>query len=365
MSIAVDLKRFICASWLNVLLVFIPISGFLQHRQTIAVWVFAAAALALVPLAGLIGHATEVITEHTGPGVGGLLNATFGNAPELIFAFYAVRAGLYGIVKASITGSILSNMLLVLGVSMVAGGWGGQRQRFSHTAAAASAAMLMLAVTALVMPAVWNLVETGDMARTSPAGQLLSLLTAVILLVTYAASLLFSLTTHRDLLATVGDEELPKRRYRLASALALLLLAAVFTAFESEILVAAIRPAAVALGLTQLFIGVVIVAVAGNAAEHSSAITVAAKGRMDLAFHIAMASSTQVALLVAPVLVVASFLRSQPMDLVFQPLEIVALAMAVLNVAIASRDGESNWFKGVQLIAVYLVLALAFYFAPG
>jgi Ca2+:H+ antiporter len=365
MSIAVDLRRFVCASWLNLLLIFIPISGFLQQRQAAAVWVFAAAALGLVPLAGLIGQATEAITEHTGPGLGGLLNATFGNAPELIFAFYAVRAGLYGVVKASITGSILSNMLLVLGLSMVAGGWGRKRQRFSQAAAAASVAMLMLAVTALVMPAVWNLVVTGKMDGTSRTGQLLSLLTAVVLLLTYTASLLFSLLTHRDLLAAVGDEDQPKRRYRPTSALVLLLLSAVLTAYESEILVAAIRPAALALGLTQLFIGVVIVAVAGNAAEHSSAVTVAAKGRMDLAFHIAMASSTQVALLVAPVLVVASFLRSQPMDLVFQPLEIVALAMAVLNVAIASRDGESNWFKGVQLIAVYLVLALAFYFVPG
>jgi len=365
MALLRELRRFLGESWLNVLLVFVPISIALEVARAPAAWVFATAALAIVPLAGLVGQATEATTEHTGPGLGGLLNATFGNATELIIGLLAVREGLYAVVKASITGSILGNMLLVLGMSALVGGWGRERQIFSRTAAGASASMLMLAVVALVMPAAWDLVVTGSLRYTDPTVEALSLLTAVVLLLTYLGSLVFSLVTHRELFAAVQDQEHRVPAYHLSSAVTLLLGATALAAVEADLLVGAIQPAAVALGLTELFIGVVIVGIVGNAAEHFTAIVVAAKGQMELAFHISIGSSAQVALLVAPVLVLASLLFGQPMDLVFNPFEIVAIALAVFAVAIVSLDGETNWFEGLQLVAVYLVLAIAFYFVPA
>lgn len=360
-----DLKRFLFSTWLNALLVFIPVSLVLELVHAPAVWVFAAAALAIVPLAGLIGQATEATTAHTGPGLGGFLNATFGNATELIIALLAVREGLYGVVKASITGSILGNMLLVLGLSMIVGGWGRERQRFNRTAAGASASMLMLAVTALVMPATWDLVVFGSLGQPNPTVTTLSWLTAAVLMATYVASLVFSLITHRRLFTAAEHGTPVVAHYRLAAAVALLVIATALTAFQAEVLVGAIEPAAEALGLTDLFVGVIIVAVIGNAAEHFTAVIVAAKGQMELAFQIAIGSSTQIALLVAPILVFASLLTPQPMDLVFNAFEIVALGLAVLSVAMVSLDGESNWFEGIQLVAVYIVLGLAFYFVPG
>lgn len=363
-TIRADLDRFLRDSWLNFLLVFIPISLGMELLHAPGVWVFAATALAIVPLAGLIGQATEATAEHTGPGLGGLLNATFGNATELIIALFALHEGLLSVVKASISGSILGNMLLVLGLSMMAGGWGRERQTFSLTAAAASTSMLMLALTAMVMPALWDLVVFHSLGSHSPKVQSLSLLTSLVLLFIYGASLVFSLVTHRDLFTSCARVAGEEPRFALRSALTLLLIATIVTAIESEILVHAIHTAARAWGLTELFIGVVIVAVVGNAAEHYSAVSVARKGQMDLAFNIALGSSTQIALLVAPALVLCSYLFHHPMDLVFGPFELAALTLGVLNVAIACLDGESNWFEGLQLVAVYLVLALAFYFVP-
>ncbi|MDO8672605.1 MAG: calcium/proton exchanger [Dehalococcoidia bacterium] len=360
-----DLGQFLRQSRLNVLLIFVPISLILELAHAWEVWVFAAAALAIVPLAGLIGQATEEIAEHTGPGLGGFLNATFGNATELIIAFFAVREGLYEVVKASITGSILGNMLLVLGLSMLAGGWKREKQTFNRVTAGASSAMLMLAVTALVMPAVWDLVVTGSLTQHNDTVNTLSLLTVFVLLATYGASLMFSLVTHRELFAAVGHELAHKPKNGLSVAIVVLSVATAFTALEAEFLVGTINVVGAALGLTELFIGIIIVAVVGNAAEHMSAIVMARKGNMDLAFQIAIGSSTQIALLVAPVLVLVSFLFGSPMDLLFNPFEIVALGLAVLSVAMVSLDGESNWFEGVQLVAVYLVLALAFYFVPA
>jgi Ca2+:H+ antiporter len=360
-----DLRRFLLGSWLNALLVFIPISVLMAWTNKPAPWVFGVTALAIVPLAGLIGQATEATAEHTGPGIGGLLNATFGNATELIIALFAMQSGLYGVVKASISGSILGNMLLVLGLSMFAGGWGRERQEFNRTTAGAATSMLMLALTALVMPALWTLTVHGNLAHGDPTVQRLSLLTSLVLLAIYVASLVFSLFTHRDLFACAVETPPAERHSPLSSAVALLLIATVLTAVEAELLVHAIHEAAASVGMTELFIGVIVVALVGNAAEHSTAILVARKGQMDLAFHIAIGSSAQIALLVAPLLVVVSFLFGRPMDLVFSPMEIAALALAVLNVAVACLDGESNWFEGLQLVAVYVVLALAFYFVPA
>ncbi|MHB1006759.1 MAG: calcium/proton exchanger [Chloroflexota bacterium] len=355
---------FLRGSWLNVLLALVPISLGLGLAGAPPVWVFATAALAIVPLAGLIGQGTEATTEHTGPGIGGLLNATFGNATELIIGLLALREGLFTVVKASITGSILGNMLLVLGLAMLAGGWKRDRQHFNQTAAGASASMLVLAVAALIMPAVWDLVVTGAVTEHGVTVGQLSLAVALVLILVYLASLFFALVTHRDLYRADHTQAAP--RYSLPGAVSLLLIATVVTAVVAEVLVGAIEPAAKTLGLTDLFVGVVIVAIVGNAAEHFTAVLVAARGQMDLAFQIAIGSSTQMALLIAPALVLASLvIAPQQMDLVFDPFEIVALALAVFSVSVASLDGESNWFEGLQLVAVYLVLAIAFFFVPG
>lgn len=364
-GVAKELWGYILGSWVNVLLVFFPVSLVLEFSHAPAVWVFVTAGLAIVPLAGLIGKGTEVTAEHVGPGVGGLLNATFGNAAELIIAMFALSRGLFDVVKASIAGSILGNMLLVLGLSMLVGGWGRDRQRFNRTAAGASASMLVLATAALIMPAVWELVVEGAIGRPSAAVQSLSVLTAVILLAIYLASLVFALVTHRELFAPVGTHPAHTPTHSLRSGIVLLVIATGFTAWIAEILVGAIEPAGAAMGLTQLFIGVIIVAVVGNAAEHFSAVVFARRGQMELAFTIAIGSSTQIALLVAPILVLASYAFGRPMDLVFNPFEITAVALAVLSVAVVSLDGESNWFEGLQLIALYLILAIAFYFVPG
>lgn len=359
-----DLKRFLLGSRLNALLLLLPLSFLLEARHAPPIWLFTVSALAIIPLAGLIGQATETAADHTGPAIGGLLNATFGNATELIIALLAARAGLYGVVKASISGSILGNLLLVLGLSLLAGGWGRERQTFNRTASSASISMLMLAATALVMPALWDLVVYHQIGRHSPQILTLSQLTAGILLAVYLASLVFSLFTHRDLFTPCADEPPAAPQSSLAGAMVMLLIATALTAIESELLVDAIRPAAAAVGFTELFVGVIVVAVVGNAAEHYTAVTAAAQGKTELAVHIAVGSSTQIALLAAPLLVFASLLFPRHMDLLFHPFEIVALALAVLNVAIVLSDGEANWFEGLQLVAVYLVLAVAFYFVP-
>jgi Ca2+:H+ antiporter len=365
MRIAQEQLQFVKESWLNALLIFIPISLGMHATHAPAAWVFITTALAIVPLAGLIGQATEAAAEHTGPGIGGLLNATFGNATELIIALFALQKGLLSVVKASISGSILGNLLLVLGLSIFAGGIGRGKQTFNRTAAGASVSMLMLAMTALIMPALWDLVVFHSLTQSHPRVQQLSLAASAVLLFIYICSLVFSLVTHRELLSVCGDEDPGPPKTSLPGAVAMLLIATILTAVQSEVLVGVIDKAAEGMGLTQLFIGVIIVAVVGNAAEHYTAVVVARRGNMELAFSIALGSSTQIALLVAPVLVFASLLFGHPMDLVFGPFELVALGLAVLNVAIVSMDGESNWFEGLQLLGVYVILAIAFYFLPA
>lgn len=354
---------FVKASYLNWLLLFVPVSIALKLAQAPELWIFLTAALAIIPLAGLIGLATEELAAYTGPGVGGLLNASFGNATELIIAFFALRAGLHEVVKASLSGSIIGNILLVLGLSMFAGGWGRQRQRFNRTHAAANATMLFLAVVALVMPAVFDLTVYGSLEAHPPVVEHLSLLVAVVLMGTYLASLVFSLRTHHD--AISEEPHRPLAQLTRAGALTLLLVVTAVTAVEAEILVGSIEAATHALGMTEFFVGVIVVAIIGNAAEHFSAVTMARKDKMDLSVSIATASSTQIALFVAPVLVFLSFLLGQPMSLVFNAFEVVGIALAVLALAVVSLDGESNWFEGLQLVAVYVVLGIVFYFVPG
>src|ERR671917_322488 len=324
-----------------VLAVFIPAAVVLEVVHASAPLVFAAAALGVVPTAALMGEATEHLAARTGPGIGGFLNVTFGNAPELIIAFFALLAGLQGVVKASLIGSIVGNILLVLGASMFVGGLGRNKQTFSRTAANAQAAMLLLALAALVLPAVFELIHGGELPgvgeeRVDFGGETerLSFGVAVVLLLTYAAGLFFSLRSHRRVFNPYPEEE-ASHGWSIRRSVILLAVA-----------------------------GVLVVAIVGNAAEHWVAVLVAAKDKMDLAVNIAIGSSAQIALFVAPVLVLASFLVGpDPMALVFNGYELGALLFAVLIANLVTQDGESNWFEGVQLLGLYAVLGLVFYFA--
>jgi Ca2+:H+ antiporter len=342
------------------------------HWGGIATFVFAA--LAIVPLAGLMGEATETLAARLGAGVGGLLNATFGNAAELIIALAALQRGLYDVVKASLTGSIIGNILLVLGLACLAGGIGRERQVFDRAAAAAGSTLLVLAVIGLVVPAMFQFVAeaavrggtlTGN--REAVLERTLSLEISVVLFVAYLLSLLFSLRTHRHLYAgqahAVAHESGARGTSRRAAAT--LLAATALVAWMSELLVGAVEEASHALGLTEVFVGVIVVAVIGNAAEHSTAVMMAIKNKMDLALNIAIGSSIQIALFVAPLLVfVSCFMPHGPMDLRFSPFEVLAVVLAVGVVQMVAQDGESNWLEGALLILVYLILALAFFFLP-
>jgi len=312
----------------------------------------------------LIGQTTEDIASHTGPVTGGLLSATFGNATELVIAVFALAHGLDEVVKASITGSIIGNALLVLGMSMVAAGIGRERVFFNRVAAATSAATLLLAVAALVMPAVFNLAVFGRLQNTSTALDQLSLLVAIVLIVTYGLSLLFSLVTHRQLLITLAEVTEAPRTGLLPSVI-ILAVVTLLTTVESDLLVETIEATTRLLGITEFFVGAIIVAIVGNAAEHLSAIIVARHGQMDLAVHIATGSSTQIAVFVAPFLIIVSWIIGRPMSLLFNAFETAAVALAGVVVTVAALDGETNWFEGVQLIAVYLILAIAFFYVPA
>jgi len=359
----VSLIGLVWESRLNWLLLFVPVAIALWALHFGDVWVFITSAVAIIPLAGMVGEATELLSDRLGPGLGGLLNATFGNATELIVSFFALSAGLIEVVKASITGSILSNILLVLGLSMIAGGWNREKQTFSHTRAGASASMLFLAVVGLVMPAVFNLAVFGTLRQSSVPVEELSAVVSIVLLVTYMASLLFSLRTRHILFhSTSAEQEEP--RASLVTSVALLAIATGLTALMAELLVGAISPATKTLGMSKFFVGIVIIAIIGNAAEHYSAVTMAMKDKMDLAVTITTASSTQIALFVAPVLVLASLGLGHPMSLVFNLFEVVSVALAVLALSIVCLDGESNWFEGLQLLAVWVVMAIVFYFVP-
>jgi Ca2+:H+ antiporter len=332
--------------------------------------VFATSALGIVPTAALMGRATEELAARSGPGIGGLLNVTFGNAPELIIALFALGQGLHEVVKASIVGSIIGNILLVLGAAMLAGGLGREKQHFSKTSASVQTSMLLLAAAALLMPAIFVLVEGrglpfpgAEIVDYGSTVEHLSLAVALVLMVTYVAGLFFSLKTHRDIFnPEYGDEGVVGWSTR-TSVLALAI-AGVLVGVMSEVLVGSISEASHAVGLSEFFIGVIVVAIVGNAAEHWVAVLVAMKDKMDLSVNIAIGSSAQVALFVAPILVLASFfIGPHPLALVFNGFELGAVLIAILIANYVTQDGESTWFEGVQLLAVYLVFGIAFYYA--
>ncbi|MBB4662648.1 calcium/proton exchanger [Conexibacter arvalis] len=358
--------------WPYLLVPFIPLAIVLDLAGVSAVAIFFASALGVIPTAALMGRATEELAARSGPGVGGLLNVTFGNAPELIIALFALEKGLHEVVKASLTGSVIGNILLVLGMSMFVGGLGREKQEFNRVAAGAQSSMLLLAAVALVMPAIFEGINGSGLPspgaeRVAYDGDVehLSLVVALVLIASYGAGLVFSLKTHRSLFNPPHEpDEEEAQPWSVRRSVGALALAGVAVAVMSEILVGSISEAATSIGLTEFFVGAIVVATVGNAAEHWVAVLVAHKNKMDLSVNIAIGSSAQIALFVAPVLVLVSFvLGPGPMPLVFNGFELGAFLLAVLIANHVTAEGESTWFEGVQLLCVYAVVALAFAFA--
>jgi Ca2+:H+ antiporter len=352
---------------LNLLLVFIPIALAIHFYPP---WhndlaLFICAGLAIVPLAGLMGRSTEALAVHFGPGAGGLLNATFGNAAELIIALFALSKGLTDVVKASITGSIIGNVLLVFGVAALGGGCRYKVQRFNRSGARVSATSLSLASIALLTPTVFHVTADLHRAREIPALEAhLSLAIAIVLFATYCCVLFFSLVTHRQLFEPEQEEAEPGHQWTRRKALLVLIISTVAVAVMSEFLVGTIETARRMIGLTEVFVGVIVVAVIGNAAEHSTAVIAALKDKMDLSLGIAVGSSLQIALFVAPILVFVSYPLGRPMDLEFSLPEITGVAVAVYILFQISGDGETNWLEGVQLLSLYLILGILFFYLP-
>ncbi|HEY2116192.1 MAG TPA: calcium/proton exchanger [Candidatus Angelobacter sp.] len=349
--------------WLNLLLLFVPAAIALDLLHASPLLIFIASALAIAPLASVLGESTGVLAAYSGAAVGGILSATMGNATEMIIAFFALHAGHINVVKASLSGSIIGNLLLVLGLSLIAGGIRNPVQRFARGTSAMNSTMLMIAVAALVMPAVFNLTIFGTLQHRDVNLEHLSLWTSGVLIVLYLLNLLFVFRTHRSVFQAQHHEDGSPETSR-GQAIVSLALATGLIAWMSEVLVGQIAPVTRALGMTELFVGVIVVALVGNAAENSTAIIMARRNKMDLSMAIATGASTQIALFVAPVLVFLSFTIGHPMTLVFNGFEITAIVLSVLIVEMISSDGETNWFEGAQLLAVYAIVAVAFYFVP-
>ena len=351
---------------LNWLLVFIPVSLALEYAHVPPPVLFFSAALAILPIAALIVHSTEQLARYTGDAIGGLLNATFGNAPELIIALVALRAGFFDMVRASIIGSILANLMLATGVAFFLGGVRYHTQEYNAGAARLYSSMMLISAVSLGVPSAFNRFFSPE--QTLRAEKLVNLGTAFVLLAAYALYLVFLLKTHPDYFKSVGadDHEEHGSQWSVGRAVGSLVVASLLAAWMSELLVGAAEGTGKALGMTEAFIGIVFLAIVGGAAESGSAIAMARKNKLDLTIGIAMGSSIQIALFVAPVLVLLSgFIAPQPLELSFSRAEIGTLFLAVLIAAIVSGDGRSNWYKGVQLTLVYAMIAILFYFLPA
>jgi Ca2+:H+ antiporter len=340
----------------NWLLIFVPISlAFEFSHQALAV--FISSAIAIIPLAGLIGRSTDQLAIRVGPRLGGLLNATFGNLTELIVGILLVVAGEFEVVKASLVGSIIGNLLLVLGFSFALGGFKHSEQRFNARAAGVHSASLLLAVTGLAVPA---LLAGANPHLVAAEKLVVSAGVAATLILLYVAALVFMQFTHEHLFRTPESDE--NAEWSTGLAVGVLLGAAVLVGLESELLVSSLEPALKTLGLSTLFVGLILIPIIANAAEHSSAVFFAWRNKLDVTLEIAVGSSTQVALFLAPSLVIISLLIGHPMDFIFQGFEVVAVALATVIVAIIALDGRSNWLEGLQLISVYVIIGLAAFF---
>ena len=343
---------------LKFMLLFVPISfigKFLNFSPTI---MFILAALSIIPLAGIMGEGTEEISSYTGPKIGGFLNATFGNATELIISFFALKSGLFEVVKSSIAGSIIGNILLVLGASMFIGGLKHKTQNFNINVVETTSSMLLFSLIGLCVPAFFTLTINPNLLNTRYEG--LSLVVAIVMFILYILSLIFSFFTHKDLYATTTEEEGHESKWSLKKSIIILVIATVIIAIESEFLVGGIEDITSKLGLSEFFVGIILIPIIGNAAEHSTAITMALKNKMDVAIEIALGSSLQIILFVAPVLIFLSLLFT-PMSIIFNPFELVSLIASVIIANKVASDGQSNWLEGAQLMAVYFIIAAGFF----
>lgn len=343
---------------LKFMLLFVPISfigKFLNFSPTI---MFILAALSIIPLAGIMGEGTEEISFYTGPKIGGFLNATFGNATELIISFFALKSGLFEVVKSSIAGSIIGNILLVLGASMFIGGLKHKTQNFNINIVETTSSMLLFSLIGLCVPAFFTHTINANLLNTRYEG--LSLVVAIVMFILYILSLIFSFFTHKDLYATTTEEEGHESKWSLKKSIAILIIATVIIAIESEFLVGGIEDITSKLGLSEFFVGIILIPIIGNAAEHSTAITMALKNKMDVAIEIALGSSLQIILFVAPVLIFLSLLFT-PMSIIFNPFELVSLIASVIIANKVASDGQSNWLEGAQLMAVYFIIAAGFF----
>ena len=343
---------------LKFMLLFVPISfigKFLNFSPTI---MFILAALSIIPLAGIMGEGTEEISSYTGPKIGGFLNATFGNATELIISFFALKSGLFEVVKSSIAGSIIGNILLVLGASMFIGGLKHKTQNFNINVVETTSSMLLFSLIGLCVPAFFTHTINPNLLNTRYEG--LSLVVAIVMFILYILSLIFSFFTHKDLYATTTEEEGYESKWSLKKSIAILIIATVIIAIESEFLVGGIEDITSKLGLSEFFVGIILIPIIGNAAEHSTAITMALKNKMDVAIEITLGSSLQIILFVAPVLIFLSLLFT-PMSIIFNPFELVSLIASVIIANKVASDGQSNWLEGAQLMAVYFIIAAGFF----
>ena len=351
------------AHWtLDWMLIAVPVALVARYVLHAApLFIFAAAALAIVPLASTLGEATEQLSEHVGERVGGLLNATMGNATEMIIAIFAIHAGHEEIVKASLSGSIIGNILLVFGASAFLGGLGREKQTFSRNAMQMNTTMLFISVVALLSPAVYELSQYGELRPHASVVEHLSLWTSIVLIAVYAMSIIYTFRSAEQQRTHAAPGPTVSKAFATVS----LVLATLLIAWLSDVLVEQIEAAKRMLGWSDVFLGVVVVATVGNAAEHATAVIMARRNKMDLAMAIAAGSSAQIAMFVAPILVLLAWFMQKPLSLVFSPLEIMGIALSVGVVHMITHDGETNWFEGAALLAVYAILAIAFFYVPA
>lgn len=343
--------------FLKYLFIFVPISFIGEFMNWPHEMMFVFTALAIIPLAGIMGESTEVVSYYAGNRIGGFLNATMGNATELIISFFAMKAGLFDVVKASIAGSVIGNILLVLGLSMLAGGLKYKKQTFNQKTIDVTSSMLLFAVIGLTIPAIFTYTVPENLLNTKYEG--LSIVVAVVMFTIYILSMVFSFHTHKDLYA-VEEENEEKPKWSMKKAILILVGATILIGFESEFFVSTVEPMTESLGLSEFFVGIILVPIIGNAAEHSTAVVMAIKNKMNVAVEIALGSSLQIILFVMPVLVFLSLFFT-PMSIEFDMFEIVALFFSVIIANKLANDGESNWLEGVQLVAVYILIGAAFF----
>jgi Ca2+:H+ antiporter len=356
------IKAHIQENPLAVLLIALPLALLAELSHWSDVWIFILSAIGVIPMAGYIGAATESLASYTGPRIGGLLNATLGNAAELIITLMAVRAGLLDLVKASITGSILGNLLLVLGFAMVAGGAKHGTQLFDRRQSSNNAILLTLTIVALIIPSLFSHSIGPD---SDPKVEALSLGVSIVMIVLYALGLVFSLRTAKSAITHPSIEEHEKPRWTRSQSLGVLALSTAAIVWLSEMLVGATESVVASLGLSEFFLGIILIPIVGNVAEHFVAVQVSLRNQMELSVEIAVSSSLQVALFVAPLLVFVSLLFGNPLTLIFNQFELLALIAAVVITALVSSDGESNWLEGATLLAVYAILGIAFFLLPA